>query len=296
MGDFKATNSVLSIPARIRGCLRRSPVLSQTLQAGRALLHFGPWRYVARAIVRRNRPPLHGDAAQTSTPLQLNAAQLVQNLRADGVALANNMPADVLGRVRAVTDELLPGEYGGFHEHPDIRALVRCADVLEVVRGYLRAEPELLECTLVVHRDEDPASRAIHPQRRFHFDYAGWQSLNLFVYLSDVQEDSGAHQVVVGTHRSRKMRDAIRPWVLDDEIMARYPGRIRTITGPAGTMFFEDTEAFHRRLNLTRRRVMLNILYASHRSWLSEGRLTPKYSDYLLSHGATGTGSRSDYC
>lgn len=92
--------------------------------------------------------------------------------------------------------------------------------------------------------------------------------------------------MVVGTHRSQNMRDAIWPWVPDDEIMAMYAGRVQTITGPADTMFFEDTEAFHRRLIMTRRRVMLNVLYASHRSWFSEGRLTPKYSDYLLSRAA----------
>lgn len=281
------TNSVLSIPARIRVRLREAPAVTQALQAGRALLHFGPWRHAARAIVRRNRPPLHGAPAQTPGSLPLNAAQLAESLRVEGVAVANPLPPDVLARVRAVTDELLPGEYGDFHEHPDIRAFVQCADVLEVVRGYFKAEPELLECTLVIHGAENPASRTIHPQRRFHFDYAGWQSLNLFVYLTDVEGDSGAHQVVVGSHLNRNIRDAIRPWIPDDEISARYAGRVRTITGPAGTMFFEDTEAFHRRLGMTRRRAMLNILYASHRSWLSKGRLTPKYSDYLVARAVS---------
>ena len=202
------------------------------------------------------------------------------------MAKADHLPPDVLSRVRAVTDDLPLGEYGHFHEHPDVRAFVQGADVLGVVRGYLGAEPELLECTLVIHGVEDDSRRPINSQRRFHFDYAGWQSLNLFVYLSAVKEDSGAHQVVVGTHRSRHMRDAIRPWIPDDEIMARYADRVQTITGPAGTMFFEDTEAFHRRLIMKRRRVMLNVLFASHRSWLSEGRLTPKYSDYLRARTA----------
>lgn len=149
--------------------------------------------------------------------------------------------------------------------------------------GAICAEPELLECNLVVAHTEDPANRNIDGQRLFHFDYAGWHSLNLFVFLTNVEEDSGAHQVVAGTHCSRNIWDAIRSSVPDYEIMARYGARVRTITGPAGTMFFEDTAAFHRRQIVKTRRVMLNILYASHRSWLSKGRLIPKYSDYLLS-------------
>ncbi len=282
-----STHRALSIQARIRRRLHNAPALTRALQTGRAVLHFGPWRHAAHAIIRWIRPPQAGNGVQTPTSLGLNTCQLARSLRDDGMAMANHLPPNVLSRVRTVTDELPPGEYGDFHEHPDFRALVQCADVLDVVRGYLGAEPELLECTLVVHHAEDPASRKLHPQRLFHSDYAGWKSLALFVYLTDVSEDSGAHQVVVGTHCTRNMWDAIRPWVPENEINARYAGRIRTITGPAGTMFFEDTEAFHRRLIIARRRAMAIILYASHRSWLSKDRPTPKYSDYLLSRGAS---------
>ena len=197
--------------------------------------------------------------------------------------MAGHLPPEVLSRVRAITDELPPGEYGEFHELPDIRALVQSAEVLGVVRRYLCAEPELLECNLVVGHAESRGNANVAAQRLFHFDYAGWHSLNLFIYLTDVNEYSGAHQVVAGTHRGRRMYDAVRASIREEEIQARYAGRIRTIVGSAGTMFFEDTAAFHRRLILMQRRVMLNILYASHRSWLSRGRLVPKYSDYVLS-------------
>jgi hypothetical protein len=274
------TTSAPSIPFRIRKVLRATPALTTTLNAARALVHFGPWRHAARAVIRWKRPPLHEGVTRPASILSLNARELSRTLRGDGMARAGQLPPDVVRSVRAITDDLPPGEYGDFHEQPDIRALVLGADVLNVVRDYLGAEPALLECNLVVGQAEDPARTPVHVQRHFHFDFAGWQSLNLFVYLTDVEDDSGAHQVVLGTHRVRKVRDAIRPWVPDDEINARYPGRVRTIAGPAGTMFFENTEAFHRRLIFKRRRVMLNVLYASHRSWSSEGRLTPKYADY----------------
>jgi len=160
---------------------------------------------------------------------------------------------------------------------------------MTVVRGYLQAEPALLECNLVVAHAEDPISRPKKgSQREFHFDYAGWDSLNLFIYLTDVAPDSGAHQVVVGTHRTRMGWDAIRVSVPDHEISDRFQNRILTISGPAGTMFFEDTSAFHRRQLHIRRRVMLNILWASHRSWLSKGRLVAKYANYIrVTHPTT---------
>lgn len=276
-----APSSAPSIPFRIRKVLRSAPAVTTALHSARALIHFGPWRHVVRAVIRWKRPPLRVDATRAAGSVSLNAPALARTLREDGMVRAGQLPSDVLSRLRAITDDLPPGEYGHFDEQPDIGALVFGADVLNVVRGYLGAEPELLECNLVVGQAEDPVRTPVHSQRRFHFDFAGWQSLNLFVYLTDVAEDSGAHQVVIGTHRGRQLRDAIRAWVPDEEISARYPGRVRTIAGPAGTMFFENTEAFHRRLMLRRRRVMINTLYASHRSWSSEGRLTPRYSDYV---------------
>lgn len=282
-----AKSSSPSLPFRVRKVLIGSPVLSRTVQATRALVHYGPWRRAARAAIRWQRPPLHEDVSRRPSPVSFNVPELVQMLRTDGMARAGQLPVDVLRRVRAITDELPPGEYGDFHEEADIRALVLGADVLNVVRGYLGVEPDLLECSLSIGRPDDQAP-TLHPQRHFHFDIAGWHSLNLFVYLTDISEDSGAHQVVIGSHHGRQMRDAIRPWVPDDEIDMRYPGRVRTIAGPAGTMFFENTEAFHRRVITRQRRVMLNTLYASHRSWLSKGRLTPKYSNYLRARSGNG--------
>jgi hypothetical protein len=156
---------------------------------------------------------------------------------------------------------------------------------MAVVRGYLRAEPVLLECNLVVAQAEDPDKPVRRDsQRRFHFDYAGWHSLNLFTYLTDVSQDSGAHQVIIGTDRSRNAWAAVRGVVPDDESEHRFPNRLRTITGPAGTMFFEDTSAFHRGQMHIRRRVLLNTLWASHRNWLSKERLVLKYSDFVRLH------------
>ena len=268
-----------SIQSRLRQFGKSSPRLIRTLQAARASFHFGPWRHVARAAIRWRRPPRHADAVETPSRVRLEVPELVRTLKADGMARAGVLPADLLRGLLMLTDELPSGEYGGAHEHPDVRAVVFDADVMAVVRGYFGAEPELLECNIVIGHATDPAHASIDQQSHFHFDFAGWQSLNLFVFLTDADETSGGHQMVAGTHRHRPVRDAVRHWVDDDEIMARFPGRVRTIMGPAGTMFFEDTESFHRRLAVSRRRVLLNVLYASHRSWASKGRLVPNLAD-----------------
>jgi hypothetical protein len=285
MSEITASNRAPCIQEKIRQTLLAAPRLTRTLQSGRAIVHFGPWRHAARAIIRMARPAQEDAVAQRPSLLQLDCTQLVNVVRADGSAMAGTLPPDVLHRLRAITDKLPPGEYGDFHEVPDVRALTRCAEVVGIARLYLQAEPVLLECNLVVSRAENPDLPVKKgSQRQFHFDYAGWHSLNLFVYLTDVSADSGAHEVIIGTHRARKVWDALRVSVPEQEIKRRFPNCLRTITGAAGTMFFEDTSAFHRRKMHTRPRIMLNILYASHRSWLSKGRLLLKYPEYLRSH------------
>lgn len=286
MRQITAAYKTASIPARMRHALRAAPTFTKrTAQSCRALINFGPWRHIARAVIRISRPPQKRAGAQALSVIQVDSAQLVETIRADGVATAGMLPPDIVARVRAVTDQMPPGEYSYFHEVPDVRALVQCAAIVGIARSYFQAEPELLECNLIVAHAENPDRPLRYDsQRRFHFDYAGWHSLNLFVYLTDVSPDSGAHEVIVGTHRSHNAWDSVRGAIPDEEIRQRFPNRLRTITGPAGTMFFEDTSAFHRRKMHTRRRVMLNILYASHRGWLSKGRLVPKYSDFLRSH------------
>ena len=274
-----------ALPAAVRRTLRKHPHLNRVVQVGRAVVHFGPWRHLVRASLRVLHPPLAADSSPASSLFPpLAPSSVAAALGTDSVCVAGRLSPQVLGSIRAVTDQLPAGEYARFDEgNEDVYRLVRDEVATAVVREYFRAEPQLLECTLVVHETEDDARTPLNAQRYFHFDYAGWQSLNLFIYLSDVAADSGAHQIVTGSHRKKRLRDAVRPFLPDPEVERRFGERIRTIAGPAGTFFFENTEAFHRRLRMKQRRVMLNVLYASHRGVLSGGRLAPTYAAYVRS-------------
>lgn len=287
MPAAELTHDVASTLSTVRRRLRSYKTFAHLFRSVRAVVHFGPWRHLARAVIRWRRPPERATTGSALLP-EFDSVTIVQSLRTEGVCVAGQLPRPVVQRLCDATARLPRAEYGAFHEgNEDIAALVRDPAVLAVARAYLGAEPELLECNLVVHdvptNGATRATRAISPlsQLRFHFDYAGWHSLNLFVYLTDVDEMSGAHEIAVGTHRGKALRDAVRTSLEDDEAYARFGRCIRSITGPAGTMFFEDTEAFHRRAAISRRRVMLNILFASHRSIFSQGRLVRPYLSSL---------------
>lgn len=273
---------VTPLLAGFRRWLARHPQIGWVVRSTRAIIHFGPWRGFFRWAIRVLRPPRVVSDLTPSVLAHLDVASAVTALKRDGVFIAGVLPPALLARLRAVSDRLPRNAYTHMHEANDeVRALVYDPGVLTLLRAHFGSEPVLLECSAVVH--EPGHERIVGPtsQRRFHFDYAGWQSLNMFVYLTDVDAESAPHEIAVGTHRSRTLRDAVRPSLLDDEAYRRFGAVIRTITGPAGTVFFEDTEAFHRRGAVGQRRVMLNILYASHRGLLSHGRLGMRYADYV---------------
>ena len=276
--------------ATFRRRLRKQPRVAMTIRAVRALIHFGPWRYVARSYIRLRRRPAHSSSSAVSLIPNLDAAAIAKTISRDSVCVTAALPNALVDDIRELTDQLPPNQYGAFHEqHPAVRRLVTDDGVLDVVRACLGAEPVLLECNLVVQEAEEGRPVGPASQLRFHFDYAGWQSLNLFVYLTDVEPGAGAHQVVMGTHKNKTVRDAIRPSLDDDEVERRFGARIRTIAGSAGTVFFENTEAFHRRLAVKQRRVMLNILFASHRGAFSRGRLVKTHRELVAMVGARRT-------
>jgi hypothetical protein len=78
----------------------------------------------------------------------------------------------------------------------------------------------------------------------FHRDRDDWRGLTVFVYLSDVDEDSGPHHFVRGSHRTRPELF----WRAHEvEGLEKAFGRdaIRAVTGAAGTAFLTDPVGIH---------------------------------------------------
>lgn len=246
--------------------------LISLVSTARALVHFGPWRVVPKKIIQQLRPPIQTCKANSISLLEdLNATAIAEDIRQNSVAIAGVLPPDFVQRLRSVTDYLPCDHYQLMHIiDEDIRRLSEDPSVKAVLRAYLKAEPVLLESTLLVNLSYE--TNGLNDQNAFHFDFAGWDSLNVFVYLTDVTIDSSHHTVARGSHRNFGLRDALRGALSDEEALQRFGNTIQPITGPAGTVFFENTEAFHRRHPGNERRVMLNLLFASHRSYLSHGR------------------------
>jgi hypothetical protein len=138
--------------------------------------------------------------------------------------------------------------------------------VLSVVRRYIGTEPLFVGTALWRSRIAPCANSDYHGRtyaQKFHFDVADFRSVTLFIYLTDVETaDAGAHVLIEGTHQIKSMREIVTPWLTDSLAQAKYGDRIKVVTGPRGTGFFEEQTIIHKQALPQQPRVALLITYS----------------------------------
>jgi hypothetical protein len=134
---------------------------------------------------------------------------------------------------------------------PPIKATVNDPKMQDVCRRYLGYVPPHAEANLYW---SFAAKLNIEERRKFnqtveyHFDVHDFNFCYAHFYITDCDENSGAHVMIRGSHRNKKFS-----WLLgsarkgDAEVGAAYPPQdILMIKGPAGTGFIEDTSCYHK--------------------------------------------------
>jgi len=113
----------------------------------------------------------------------------------------------------------------------------------------------------------------------WHYDREDYYILKLFVYLSDVDENSGPFTYAPATHRKAKMRGEPESFIeggvsrSDDEQMSRFIPEEKWMkcTGPKGTIVFADTRGYHKGgLARDHDRIMYTCMFTSQASQSQE--------------------------
>jgi hypothetical protein len=250
-------------------------------------------------LSRLGRParPLDGLRDPADLFARLSAAEvdtMVGGLQQDGYCVAPlRLPPDVIQRLRAYADTA-PGiatdkrgltvprpcydradrSIAKFHFDPsavanqaDVQNLAADTGLLSIAQRYLDCLPVLDSIAMwwsTPHLDR-PADEIA---QKFHIDYDRLRWLKVFIYLTDVTQESGPHVFVRHSHRREARRaDLIsRGYVrlADEDIRRVYRAdEIVEIVGPAGTMLFEDTSGFHKgRMPESRERLVLEYQFS----------------------------------
>ena len=178
-----------------------------------------------------------------------------------GLAGGMNLPAHIVDQILEYSTRY-SDSHTGHWDCDAIRQIAFDPFILEVTKQYLGTEP-------VVHSSyvywSNPHKQAAPYPEKFHYDVADFKSLCVYFYITDVDEDSGAHVAVEGTHRRKNIFQLMNPFMPDDTAATKYGSRVRVFTGPRGTGFFEDQVCLHKRLIPKRRRLALIVNYTLQR-------------------------------
>lgn len=142
---------------------------------------------------------------------------------------------------------------------PHILELANKPLLLRLAAHYLGCKPTISALGL---RWSFPGEASRKDVQAFHRDSEDWRYFKVFVYLTDVDLESGPHVYVRGTHTDRapiRLR-----FYGNDEILKQYGvERMATVTGQKGFGFAADTAGIHKGEAPTRSpRLMLQIQYS----------------------------------
>ena len=258
-----------SFRTRLRNSLDHRRSLLWAFRKMRYLLVQGPWQPLIvryHQLTSRN-PPMPVAPESLFEPLDVDATVgcLDRDAYAPGFRVPEPMVDEIVDYVRA------DGARWIDNPHHSCFAIDRIAHdpvIVAVARGYLRAEPILLETRLYWTLPfPDEQGRVFHTADggMFHYDVADVKSLTVFLYLTDVDAESGPHVVIPGSQARRTPRQILQRMLDDATARRRYGNRIHTITGPRGTGWFEDITCYHKQAHGTKVRLLLSFTYSLHR-------------------------------
>jgi hypothetical protein len=142
---------------------------------------------------------------------------------------------------------------------PHILDIINNPQVVEIARRYIGCRPTVSSLGL---RWSFPNPARPTDVQAFHRDLDDWRSVKLFIYLTDVDQKSGPHVYVAGSHRTRGsfLSYLYKP----DELTHQYGAEaLTTVNGPVGTSFIADTYGIHAGLVPEERpRLLLQVQYS----------------------------------
>lgn len=141
--------------------------------------------------------------------------------------------------------------------------------ILSIARRYFNAEPVHVKTRVFWSFPLEPHQRPSGRHQKtqaFHFDTDDYQAMRLFIYLTDVDDGTGPHVCVSGSHRRKRFWHLVSPFrQKSNQAIAEGYGRqaIHTVTGSAGSGFLEDPFCFHKApLPVTTSRLLMMVRYA----------------------------------
>lgn len=146
---------------------------------------------------------------------------------------------------------------------PTVQSILADRSFFAIAESYLGGTP-VQDLVAMWWTSATEHSSSIAAQK-FHFDLDRLRFLKWFIYLTDVDADTGPHAYVRGSHVGTPLTRTGDRRYGDDEVLGAHGHEsVVTITGAKGTMFLADTKGLHKGLPVKRgHRLVFQLEYAS---------------------------------
>ena len=227
----------------------------------RYLIHHLPIKYlIIQTFKIVSFKPILRSTISIDKGLSFN--EIVSNINTHGFSIGSVVSKEIVSKIlRNYENDTGAVYYDAHLNNKDLNDLITSDYIIGIVCQYLGFEPKLFSCTVTV---DIPGSQKTTKEAEsfFHYDISGVKSLNVFIYLTDVCEESMPHIAIQGSHKHKRFRHLFSGKLNLSEAEKFYSNRIMSLTGKSGTIYFENTEVFHKKgLPRSKDRVMINVLY-----------------------------------
>ena len=281
---MRPTLGYSELRARLRLSLNHREALLGWFRMLRYALIQGPWR---PALIRRYEAHDHNPKLLPFPDTLfggIDASEAADRLEREARTTSFQVPNELVERIIAWTRNVGAKRIDDAHlDCPPVQRIALDPAVVAIARSFLGVEPILFSSKIYWTRppagdDLQGRLNAAAEGGRFHYDVSDLKSVTLFVYLSDVDSESGPHVVIRGTQRRTTLSQILRRTISDEHAYRAYGERIEVITGACGTSWFEDITCYHKQAAGTKVRLMLSITYTLHRRPLTDDMRRPAAS------------------
>ena len=245
--------------------LLRQEKLIRHARTMRYLLMLGPWR---AAVIKwyqwLGNTPLPTESRSHFS--DLDVAESIGELNDQGYAAGFHLAGEAVEQIMNYCRANGDGEHINPHLTCDeVRQVAHDPKIVAVVKNYLGTEPIIYRSHMYWVRPQADQAQNNYVTH-FHYDVGDFKCLLVFIYLTDVDEESFPHMVIAGTHKNRSLRKIFTRMLSETTAREQYGDRIKLITGRRGATFFEDVTCYHKRTGGHKPRLVLQITYVLHRN------------------------------
>ena len=127
-----------------------------------------------------------------------------------------------------------------------VKTFLTSRPIISLAKNYLNSQHFSISASFILSNPIEISKQEKYSNAQFfHWDNDFSKFLKLYIYLTDVDEDSGPHIYIPKSHKKKKLESSLARLYDDNFIYSSYDEKIK-YKGKAGSIFFADGYGLHK--------------------------------------------------